>query len=90
MDDLVSQFTRLHVTMQIIEKDVTYLIGCFTKQLSEIDSQNLSIKKDMVKDVHELYSCVLQCIRTKNQSCDLLELMPYIDDYLEYYSNIMQ
>lgn len=70
-----------------LELDVDYIIYCYYTNKITLDLSLLKIEKNMYNPDH-IYQEIIKILMNKKQSLILLEIMPIIDDYLEYYSNI--
>lgn len=88
IEDLIQQFGGLSVDLYI-ENDVDQILICYSHNIDHLDYSMLRIKKNMFKDTAHLYKRILQEIsKITYVRNDLMEIMPYIDDYLEYYENL--
>jgi hypothetical protein len=47
-----------------------------------------SIVKGQYDSAPELYQDIVGILTELNRSCDLLDMMPFIDDYIETYFNL--
>lgn len=68
--------------------DINIIITCWTNELPQLLFNNLLVKKIYNMNETDLYYKIIEIIKERNLIINLLELMPYIDDYLEYYSSL--
>ena len=83
MDSLLSAFSSLNV--DTVKHDIMVICECYAAMLPELDKSRLLIKKNTFPDVAHLYQKILSVLSDLHRSEYLMDLMPYIDDYLEYY-----
>jgi hypothetical protein len=89
IDDLATRIENLRITLQeVLTHDVEWILYCADQQTLSLTTTHLQIKKGMVEDTSILYQEVVKVIYKQEIQQDLLELMPYIDDYLEYYASL--
>lgn len=86
MDSLINAFSSLNV--DVVKHDIMVVCECYTVMLPELDKSRLMIKKDMFPNVTYLYQEILSALSDINKHEYLMDLMPYIDDYLEYYEGL--
>ena len=86
MNNLYEQFTNLSIDS--LTHDVNIMIQCYEMDLSYLILDNMKIESNSYESIQVLYQNILCIITKKNLQNDLLEIMPYIDEYLEYYSKI--
>jgi hypothetical protein len=82
MDDIIKQIANCNIN-NLLENDVNEIIKSYTENRLELDKSNLIYKNNH----NQVYNQILCILTSKNMIIELLELMPYIDDYLEYLSN---
>jgi hypothetical protein len=83
MNSLLSAFSSLNV--DILRHDMMVICECYAAMLPGLDKSRLLIKKNTFPDVTYLYREILSVLSDLHKSEYLMDLMPYIDDYLEYY-----
>jgi len=83
MDSLLQAFRSLNV--DAVKHDIGVVCECYAAMLPELDKSRLKIQKNMFPDVTYLYQEILSVLCEIHKSEYLMDLMPYIDDYLEYY-----
>jgi len=92
MDQLHLSFENLSFTPKdvILDHDVNLIIQYYYEQFPQehINMYDYKIKKNMFGCITELYQNIIKVISQKQCMVDLLEIMPYIDEYLEYYVNL--
>ena len=71
-----------------LEYDVSYLIFCYKNNIINLDITHFKIKAKSYKCSRKLYYDILKIMYNKSETHILLEMMPLIDDYLEYYISI--
>jgi deoxyadenosine/deoxycytidine kinase len=87
MDVLHEQFAKFNI-YDSLDLDIEVIIECYLKQYDTLDTTRLCIRPDSFESEQCLYNTMLNRISNRNLNSELLELMPYIDDYLEYYANL--
>ena len=89
VNDLVSLIDNLRITLaEVLSHDVEWILYCADQQIMSLPTTHLQIKKGMAEDTSMLYQQIVKTISKMEVQQDLLELMPYIDDYLEYYASL--
>lgn len=86
MDSLLNAFSSLNV--DTVKHDMMIVCECYAAMLPELDKSHLLIKKNMFPDVTYLYQKIISVLSDLHRSEYLIDLMPYIDDYLEYYDGL--
>ena len=86
MDDLVQlmQHNLVITRNQDILHDVNYLIWGFENNIAKLDPNLYKVKRNMYQSYQAGYDVIIKILREKNQIENMLEMMPLIDDYLEY------
>jgi hypothetical protein len=72
----------------LLENDLQIILKAFDEYAS-VDVYP-SIMTGMYSDAHDLYDDIITIIRTHNRINDLLEMTPYVDDYIETYFDMCQ
>jgi hypothetical protein len=86
--DLENLFNRLDLSKEsALSADVEYILYCFNENISFLNPNMFQVKPHMYPNVTTIYQEICSIISMKGRGCELLELMPYIDDYLEYFVN---
>jgi hypothetical protein len=83
MGEIAASLGRLTVNDELAH-DVSIILGCWMNQTPVLDVERCTIKPGTFGSASELYQEIVKLIG----SFDLLDLMPYVDDYLEYYEVI--
>ena len=79
MEALISSLANF--SLDNLEHDVDQIIASYENQLPGLDKSNLLCKVD----VNELlFDSIITILKKKGYSNQILEIMPYIDDYFEY------
>lgn len=88
MEDLANlfQFNLSISRNKMLIIDVEYILWGFYNSITHLDPCLYKVKKHMYESIHQMYDEILLVLHEKNEIVNLLELMPLIDDYLEYYS----
>lgn len=86
MDSLLQAFSSLGV--DVVRHDVEVICGCYSAMLPELDKGSLMVRKGMFPGATALYKEVLALLAAMGRSEHLMDLMPYIDDYLEHYDSL--
>lgn len=86
MDELIDKMAVLDIKNRILCHDMNVLINCYYAELPQLNVMYLKIKPHLYESPQSLYEDILRidCITQQN----LLDIMPYIDDYLNYYDHI--
>lgn len=69
--------------IQALDKDIDIIIQCFNESIITIPYEKFILKYKKYK-ANQIFSDILLTLQNKDKSYILLELMPMIDDYLEY------
>lgn len=85
--DLIEQFESLSIQNFLVH-DVNIIIYCYRHEYTELLKDSLKIQANIYSSVQELYRQILRILSKKGFYNYLVEMMPYIDDYLEYYSTL--
>lgn len=87
--DLADLFNQLQISKEeIINHDVNYMLWVVDNEQPALDLKTYKLKRGLFESIDELYEAVIQVLQLKNRINDLLEIMPIIDDYLEYYLSL--
>lgn len=71
---------------EILEHDINHIIKCYKDDLATLTFTFLHMPPNSCRHTHYIYQKILGIISEKSVSPNLLEIMPLIDDYLEYIS----
>lgn len=71
------------LNLTVLERDLQVIFRAFDEYAS-VDVYP-TIVKGMYIDARDLYDDIVTIIRTHNRINDLLEMTPYVDDYIETY-----
>ena len=63
--------------------DVEYMLWCFQHEVPELNPSKFRLRQKVCPE--QLYKEILRILELKQQRHNLLELMPYIDEYLEHH-----
>ena len=87
MDDLIQLMKHNLVISrnQYLLHDIEYLLWCFENNIPNMDPCIYKVRRNMYESYHKMYEEILNILREKNQIENVLEMMPLIDDYLEYF-----
>lgn len=86
MDSLLQAFSSLSV--DTVRHDVMVICDCYAAMLPELDKSGLMVQSGMFPNATALYKEVLAVLSAMGRSEHLVDLMPYIDDYLEHYDSL--
>lgn len=67
-----------------LDCDTKYIIKLFKKEISDIDFKCISVPRNIFTDYNKLYILIIDKLKYLGYGNDLLEMMPIIDDYLEF------
>jgi hypothetical protein len=87
IDTIIEAIHSLNLNLDL-KADVDYLIYCYENEIIQIDYTILKIKNNMHFDGHDLYKNIVKIISEKCYSHNLLDMMPLIDEYIEYYLSL--
>lgn len=89
-DELAELFQRqLQISKEeILHHDVNYMLWVVDNEQPSLHLKTYKLKANLFESITELYEAVLQTLKQINRINDLLEIMPLIDDYLEYYLSL--
>lgn len=82
MDQLIAQIGGLSFEDPVLKHDAGVIVECYERQC-ELAFEALWIRSGMYASIQELYRSLLRYL----PSVELIEMMPLIDEYLEYYEN---
>lgn len=87
MEALVGAFDSIRIQEHpTLTHDVQIILECWKNKAPRLLLQNLAIQPGEFESTSQLYDDVCLCLRM--YSAFLMELMPYIDDYIEYYDTM--
>lgn len=85
-EELLELFQSLSVSRdECLSHDVHYMLWGLDHEISTLNTHAYRIKKGMFESIHHLYNEIVRMLHRFERSEDLLELIPFIDDYIEYY-----
>lgn len=73
------------LNLAIVEQDIDYIIYCNTNNILEIDVNVFKVRKYMFESSQILYKEMLHILHDKNYGEFIIDIMPFIDEYLEFY-----
>lgn len=83
MDMLIEQLQTLQVDP--LAHDVDVIMQCYQDEKHTLDTSSLLLRwNNTYKTTQELYANICQHVSKKGMSYCLLDLMPLIDEYLDY------
>lgn len=88
MDELTAAFSSLGLRGESVARDVSVIIESYLCEMPTLDKSRLAVRRGDFDSAKALYGEVLVYLIDLQKSPFLLELMPYIDDYLEYYESL--
>jgi hypothetical protein len=96
MDDIQSQLANMTIQPtieQVLIHDAALMIDSWLANVDHIPAELYKIRACMFTDAVDLYQSltkVLSKFRQRNAEYEVtvIDLMPYIDDYLEHYNHI--
>lgn len=99
MDDIVALLNTLEIDtndnnvptnqqLAILQHDLSILLDCWALQEPHLDMSKLIIAPGDFKTMQELYECILATLHRILSQVSIMDIMPYIDDYIEYYDGI--
>jgi hypothetical protein len=96
MNTLTSQIKNLTVTStstsvfnereNALVNDMSIIIECWMRCLGHLETPGLLVRANAYSSTPALYGAVVKALG--QTSMCLIEIMPYIDDYLEYYEKL--
>jgi len=73
----------VHATL---ERDVMYVVELFKNECNcDIDPSRFMLVPGYYSTSVDMYCDILKIVNDIGMGYEILEMMPYIDDYLEYY-----
>ena len=91
MNDLINRFQTCDIASSHISEalkyDVSYIIYCYEYDIF-LDTSIFKIEKHAQGSVPELYQDILKILATRSYTCHTIDIMPLIDEYLEYYDGL--
>lgn len=90
MNQLLADFSNLNISTlsNIVRHDIHHLIWCLHNELPGLMKERLMLNHENCQyfiDSKAFFAFLLQCDVLIAHTHELLELMPYIDDYLEHF-----
>ena len=87
MNTVIEQLSNLNIKNSL-EKDIDYLILCYKNNVIQIDINKLKLKKlnSHPDNIRYLYYDILKYINSISETHIILDMMPLIDEYLDYHS----
>lgn len=92
MDELEALLQNCGIGKNIdaVEHDVDVILNCFDQSYYEkvihmIPFYELKVVQGMYPHAKSLYADVVRILRQRNRAHDLIDLMPFIDDYIEHF-----
>ena len=73
------------LNLTIVEQDINYIIYCHTNNILETDVNVFKVRKYMFESSQILYKEMLHILHDKNYGEFIIDIMPFIDEYLEFY-----
>lgn len=92
MDELHNCFSNMNLNKHIpdleLSDDVDHIIYCYERDLPSLSNSHMIWypKKRYFEPTTNLYNSILGILKEKQYISYLIELMPLIDEYLEYAS----
>lgn len=87
--DLSDLFNQLQISKdEIVHHDVSYMLWVVDNEQPTLNLKTYKLKRGLFESIDDLYEAVINVLQLKNRINDLLEIMPLIDDYLEYFLSL--
>lgn len=90
MDTLTSCFQSFTIDpLASLKHDLTYIIECYCAKQLQLDTRKFISQPRQYGEPQELFIIICNIfpnLLKDGEYIDLLDIMPYIDEYLEYYS----
>lgn len=86
--EAIEQQLRNMTLMSDLNHDIDIIIDSYLRQQEHLDMRYLTIQPRIYVSSQVLYMNIITFIEQRHLQAELLEIMPYIDDYLEYYTEI--
>lgn len=87
MDDLITGFQQLATgPSETVYHDAAVILESWGLQLPHLDISKVAVRPGEFASTRALYEQIVAVLAGSN--CGMLELVPYIDDLLEYYELI--
>lgn len=88
-EELADLFTQLQISKEeILHHDVNYMLWVVDNEQPTLNLKTYRLRRGLFESIDELYEAVINTLQLQNRINDLLEIMPIIDDYLEYYLSL--
>ena len=93
MDQLISQFQDIQImktadTTNALVHDVLYILECFDHEQPMLDPGRFKVVPSMISTPTELFHSVISVMSSVRRSHDLVEVLPLVDEYLEYFQGL--
>ena len=85
IDELIVSFRQLGKD-KTLSNDVAVILDSWRDMREHLDFFKLVVRPMEFPSVQALYDII--AMQLSDRGCCMMELMPYIDDYLEYYEEI--
>lgn len=87
MNDITSAFQRLEISTTL-KHDLSIIFESWILRQERLDLDQLIIQPGEFPSTRSLYEHLMSILSSTQNRGSLMEIMPYIDDYLEYYESI--
>lgn len=87
MNDITSAFQRLEISTTL-KHDLSIIFESWILCQERLDLDQLVIQPGEFPSTRSLYEHLMSILSSTQNRGSLMEIMPYIDDYLEYYESI--
>jgi len=84
MDALLNRLNSLNLGPSDLQHDISVILESWMYELPEMDVSRFKIKPGSFNTTQDLYNEMSKTLHSFN----LIDIMPYVDEYLEYYENI--
>ena len=84
MDALLNRLNGLNLGPSDLEHDLSVILESWMYELTEMDKSRFKIKPGSFESTAKLYQAMSKTLHSFN----LIDIMPYVDEYLEYYEAI--
>jgi hypothetical protein len=83
LEELLNQFNAVSLSKEeALKHDIEYIIWLYYKEIPTLDPNLVKLK--ISSDIEETYYDILRILDEKGEKENLLEMMPLIDEYLDY------
>ena len=66
----------------ILKHDMTIIVECWQNEMMNLETSNLKLYNGMCGTTTQLF---YELVKHVTSTISIIDIMPYIDDYLEYY-----